>query len=101
MGEDMDRNEMVRLLRSIDGRLARIAREADKPPSIHLDPNSAYSRREAAHLMGVSVWLVDRARKRGDLIDCQKLGERDVRVTGHSILAFLTVRQGKSKVLRI
>jgi len=100
----VDGREITRLLRSIDGRLAGIAKESSKPSSIRLDPHRSYSRSEAARLLGVSTWTIDKARKLGLLKETARLGQRDVRLSGESLLVFQHERQEQrraAEVLRV
>ncbi len=83
-----DTKQIIDLLHSIDRRLATVAGGLgnDLPPSIN--PHQSYTRRQTARLLGVSTWTVDRARKDGLLIEARRMGKRDVRITGESILEF-------------
>ncbi len=77
------------LLISIDRRLALIADGiTDNPSSTVINPDQSYTRRQTARLLGVSTWTVDRARKDGLLVEARKVGKRDIRITGESILEF-------------
>jgi hypothetical protein len=80
---------ILSLLISIDRRLALIADSiTDNPSPTVIHPNQSYTRRQTARLLGVSTWTVDRARKDGLLVEARRIGQRDVRITGESILEF-------------
>ena len=80
--------EIIAILHRMDGRLAAISEAiADSPPE-PISPHLSYSRRQAARLLHVSTWVIDRARKAGLLKEAQRLGQRDVRLTGVSLLRF-------------
>ncbi len=93
----------VQLLIKIDGHLAFIAGALRATPAEAIDPNRAYSRIQAARLLGVSVWTIDAARKEGLLREAQRLGQRDVRLTGQSLVRYQHERQakGSTKVQKI
>jgi hypothetical protein len=97
----MDYNEISGLLHSINERLGQIvAMMSDNAPEIN--PNRAYRRRDAARLLGVNVWTLDRARRKGLLENALPLGKRDVRITGASLLRFQSgSRKTKVQVLRL
>ena len=77
------------LLISIDRRLALIADNVtDNPSPTIINSDQSYTRRQTARLLGVSTWTVDRARKDGLLVEARRVGKRDVRITGESILEF-------------
>jgi len=79
---------IIALLRSIDRRLAMIVDNNSDTPSPIVNPNHSYSRAQAARLLNVSTWTVDKARKDGLLVEARRVGKRDVRITGESILEF-------------
>lgn len=54
-----------------------------------VDPHRAYTRTQAARLIGMSTWTIDRARKQGLLAEARQIGHRDVRITGESLLKFM------------
>ena len=85
---DVMTNEIVELLRSIDRHLSVIANGTDNnlPPTVN--PNQSYTRRQTARMFGISTWSVDRARKDGLLVEARRVGKRDIRITGESILEF-------------
>jgi len=90
-------HQIIGLLASIDRRLARIADAVCETPPGAVDPNAAYARAEAARLLGVSVWTIDEGRRKGLLVETERLGQRDVRLTGESLARFHRERQGQSK----
>jgi hypothetical protein len=94
----MDSDEIGVLLRSINERLGQIvAMMVDHAPEIN--PNRVYRRKDAARLLGVNVWTLDRARRKGLLETALPFGERDVRITGESMLRFqYGKRRSKSTV---
>jgi hypothetical protein len=99
---DEDAKEMIELLRSINGHLSTITHTITDAPPPAIDPQQSYSREQTARLLGVSVWTVDRARKDGSLVETRRIGQRDVRITGESILEFhQAVRRSPVCVLRL
>jgi hypothetical protein len=87
--------KIIGLLESIDGRLLSIDRHLSEMSSATvvehpaaIDPNQSYSRLETARLLNVSTWTVDKARKDGSLVEARRIGQRDIRITGESILEF-------------
>ena len=80
--------EIIALLRSIDRRLTVITEILGNDTPAAVNPNQSYSRTQTARLLGVSTWTVDRARKDGSLVEARRIGQRDVRLTGESILEF-------------
>lgn len=90
--------DILHLLLSIDENLSRIADAVCDGAPAAVDPHAAYARAEAARLLGVSVWLVDKARKSGMLIEAERLGQRDVRITGESLARYHKERQGRTCV---
>lgn len=89
------------LLESIDRRIHRLSHpQADEQHGERVDPYQAYTRTQAAQLLGVSVWTIDRARKQGLMIEARRIGQRDVRVTGESLLEFMTTREAASVHVR-
>jgi len=92
-----------RILQSIEAHLARIVEVLDGAPPTSIDAHQAYSRTRAARLLGVSVWTIDAARKEGLLREAQRLGQRDVRLTGQSLVRYQHERQakGSTKVQKI
>ena len=94
-------NERVnQILQSIDARLERIVEVLDGAPPTSIDARQAYTRTQAARLLGVSVWTINRARKTGELIETRRIGHRDVRITGESMLRFVEARPGESVRIR-
>ena len=83
-----DVKEVIGLLRSIDQHLAVMSSAVVDAPPPTIDPHQSYTREQAARLLRVSVWTIDRARKDGSLVEARKIGQRDVRVTGESIMRF-------------
>ena len=80
--------EIIELLRSIDRRLALIANCNTDNSSPTVNPNHSYSRAQTARFLNVSTWTVDKARKDGLLVEARRVGKRDVRITGESIMEF-------------
>ena len=95
--------QFLSLLIEIHERLASVAEVLRATPAEAIDPNRAYSRIQAARLLGVSVWTIDAARKEGLLREAQRLGQRDVRLTGQSLVRYQHERQakGSTKVQKI
>jgi hypothetical protein len=101
--------KIIGLLESIEGRLVSIDRHLSKmrsatvdapPPPI--DPQQSYTREQTARLLRVSVWTVDRARKDGTLVEARRVGQRDVRIVGESILRFHeAARRAPVQVLKL
>ena len=92
--------EIAAVLEVIDRRLALIERAFANPKPESIDGGRAYSRRQAARALGVSTWTIDKARKEGLLIEARRLGQRDVRVTGESLLAFMKINETASVRVR-
>ena len=88
MLRDHGHQEIISLMRSIDSRLAQIAQGVcnDELPPIH--PDKAYTRQQAARLLSVSTWTIDHARKSGLLSEAERVGNRDVRIAGDSLVRF-------------
>ena len=81
--------KIIELLRSIDSHLALIANSSTGNPfPVVINSNQSYTRQQTARLLGVSTWTVDKARKDGLLVEARKVGKRDIRITGKSILEF-------------
>lgn len=92
--------EIAAVLEVIDRRLARIERAFANPEPESIDGGRAYSRRQAARALGVSTWTIDRARKQGLLVEANRIGQRDVRVTGESLAVFMQGRESASVHVR-
>ena len=92
--------QVVSLLEEINERLATIAKTLTATPPDAINPRQAYTRTQAARLLGVSVWTIDRARKQGLLMEAHRLRQRDVRITGESLLEFLKKREATSVRVR-
>lgn len=90
--------DVVETLSAISSSLARIEQAVCQGAPHAIEPNAAYSRQEAARVLGVSVWLIDRARADGRLMDAQRLGQRDVRITGESLVRFQRERESRARV---
>ena len=88
--------EIATVLEVIDKRLAQIERAFANPKPESIDGGRAYSRRQAARALAVSTWTIDKARKEGLLIEARRLGKRDIRITGESLLTFMTSRDAAS-----
>lgn len=65
-----------------------------------IDINRAYTRTQAARLLGVSTWTIDKGRKAGLLAEARRIGQRDVRVTGESLVRFMKEREAGSVHVR-
>ena len=81
--------EIAAVLEVMDKRLARIERAFATPKRESIDGGRAYSRGQAACALGVSTWTIDRARNKGLLVEARRIGQRDVRITGESLVAFM------------
>ena len=92
--------EIATVLEVIDKRLARIERAYADPKPESIDGGRAYSRRQAARALAVSTWTIDKARKKGLLIEARRIGQRDVRITGESLLKYLTKSEAASVRVR-
>ncbi len=88
------------VVRRIDKRLTRIEAMFRDNPSPPVMPDRSYTRSEAARFLGVSTWLIDRARKDGLLRETRRLGPRHVRITGESLMTWMRQAQ-ESSVLKI
>lgn len=92
---------VVTLLELIEHRLHEMLRDQKAAsPIARADPHHSYTRRQAAHLLGVSVWTIDKGRKEGLLIEARCIGHRAVRITGHSLLKFMAARESASVQVR-
>lgn len=92
-------NEFHQLLASICGNIARIAEViCENPPAIN--PRQAYTRTQAARVLGVSVWTIDKGRKEGLLVEARRIGQRDIRITGESLLAMMKNKETASVRVR-
>lgn len=91
---------VVTLLESIDRRLQVALRTQQETNVAPINPHQAYTRKQAARLLGVSTWSIDRARKQGLLIETRRIGERDVRITGVSLMAYMQEREATSVRVR-
>ncbi len=92
--------EIATVLEVIDKRLARIERAYADPKPESIDGGRAYSRRQAARALAVSTWTIDKARKEGLLIEARRLGKRDIRITGESLVRFVKERESGSVHVR-
>lgn len=92
--------QVVSLLAEINERLATITKTLTAAPPDAINPKQAYTRTQAALLLGVSTWTIDRARKQGLLIETRRIGQRDVRVTGESLLEFMKEQESASVRVR-
>ena len=93
--------EIEQLLKSIDTNVRRIADALIDQPPPKIESGQAYTRKQAALLLGVSTWTVDRARHDGQLIEAERIGERSVRITGESILRFNQREESRRQVLKL
>lgn len=92
--------EIATVLEVIDKRLAQIERAFANPKPESIDGGRAYSRRQAARALAVSTWTIDKARKEGSLSEARRIGQRDVRITGESLLTFMTSRDAAAVRVR-
>ncbi len=92
--------QVVSLLEEINERLATIAQTLTATPPDAINPQQAYTRAQAARLLGVSVWTIDKGRKAGLLVEARRIGRRDVRITGVSLLAFMKKTEATSVRVR-
>lgn len=90
----------LQILGAINDRLGSIVEAVNGSLSGSIDPHHAYTRTQAARLLGVSVWTIDRARKDGLLIEARRIGQRDVRITGESLVEFLKNTEAASVRVR-
>ena len=65
-----------------------------------IEADQTYTRGEAAAILGVSTWTVDRARKDGRLVDVDRLGARYVRITGDSMMKYMNKSETASVGVR-
>lgn len=91
---------MIALLESIDRRLQVAIRARQDAGTAPIALDQAYTRTQAARLLSVSTWAIDRARKQGLLIEARRIGQRDVRITGESLLTFMKNRRVASVRVR-
>lgn len=91
-------NEICQLLAAIHAEVVRIA-DANCASIPVASAHQAYTRTQAARLLGVSTWTIDRARKQGALIEARRIGERDVRITGESLMEF--VKESEANSVRV
>lgn len=92
-------SQVLALLRRIDERLVRIEEALGSSSPTAIRPERAYSRAEAARLLGVSATTIDRARQGGLLTEARKLGKRYVRITGESLREFQ--KENEADVIRM
>ena len=89
------------LLETVAKRLQELLRARhDDSPVVDFNSQQAYTRTQAARLLNVSVWTIDRARKQGLLIEACPIGKRDVRITGDSLFAFMQKKENASVRVR-
>ena len=95
--------DILDVLQSIDKNVKRIADATPCQLAPEIRPSQAYTRKEAAQVLGTSVWTVDRARMTGKLTDAEGLGPRHIRITGRSLMVFQIERVAVSctKVQRL
>ena len=92
--------QVVSLLEAINERLGTIAQTLTVSLPVAISPQQAYTRTQAARLIGVSVWSIDKGRKEGSLVEARRIGKRDVRVTGVSLLRFMKERETTTVIVR-
>ena len=85
-------NDTCQLLAAIHAQVVRIADATCRNQPVII-PHQAYTRTQAARLIGVSTWTIDKGRKEGVLTETRRLGQRDVRVTGDSLLKLRKSRE--------
>ena len=89
------------LLETVAHRLQELLRARhDASPVVDFNSQQAFTRTQAARLLNVSVWTIDRARKQGLLIEARPIGKRDVRITGDSLIAFMQKKENASVRVR-
>ncbi len=88
------------LLESIDRRLQEVLRGQTTSSVAPVHPDRVYTRTQAARLLGVSTWTIDRARKQGLLVEARRVGQRDVRITGESLVALMKKTEAPSVRVR-
>lgn len=91
---------MIALLESINHRIQGALGAQQDVNVARIEPSQAYTRTQAARLLRVSVWTIDRARKEGSLIEARRIGQRDVRITGASLLKFTASKEAASVRVR-
>ena len=94
----MSRNadDITAVLQSIARDVRRIANRLDGMEVERIVPEQSYTRREAAGVLRVSTWTIDKARRAGLLVEAEQIGHRDVRITGESILRLHRRKQHES-----
>lgn len=97
MEKSTHEKEVERLLTAIDRRLQRIESGVKENKAEVIDEARSYSRRQAAAALGVSLWTIDAARKRGELRLTNPIGERDVRISGKSLIKFQREREARQQ----
>ena len=80
------------LLETINRRLREVLRGQATSQVAPIDLNQAYTRTQATRLLGVSTWTI--------LLEARQIGQRDVRVTGESLAAFMKKREATSVRVR-
>lgn len=88
------------LLESINCRLREVLRGQATSQVAPIDLNQAYTLTQATRLLGVSTWTIDKGRKAGLLIEARRIGQRDVRITGESLVRFMKERESASVHVR-
>lgn len=91
--------DTLQLLVAIHAQLVRIADAACTSNPV-VRPYQAYTRTQAARLLRVSTWTIDKARREGLLLEARRIGQRDVRVTGESLVAFMKQREATTVIVR-
>lgn len=96
----LDGQQVISLLRRIDGRLCSIAQAVAASTPDAINPQQSYTRTQAARLLAVSTWSIDKGRKEGLLIEARRIGQRDVRITGESLMACMKKKETASVRVR-
>lgn len=94
--------EFIFVLKGIAQDVRRIAGAVQSQPPERIDPHQMYTRQQAAKALGVSAWLVDRARRDGLLSETPGIGRRRVWLTGESLASLQQRRDRKrAEILRL
>lgn len=98
----METNSINTVLKDLARNVRRIADAVCCQPPPEVQSGQAYTRKEAARLLGASVWLIDQARSSGELVEAETIGVRDVRITGASLKKFIQAKKppGQTRVIK-
>ena len=94
-------NDITAVLQSIARDVRRLANRLDGMERERIVPEQSYTRREAAGVLRVSTWSIDKARHDGQLIETERIGERGVRITGESLLRFHRHSESRRQILKL